>query len=380
MSGDIIAQNMEEGQIIKKALSCLKEIKDRLYFGKTQIIIRKGDYMEKRVLKKILLIATGGTIASQETEEGLAPAIAPDTLLKAVPEIRSFCEADAVQILNIDSTNLQPENWLKMVHVVREKYQNYDGFVITHGTDTMAYTAAALSYLIQNADKPIVLTGSQKPIGYGISDARKNLYDSFVLACEDKMAGVYLVFDGKAIFGTRARKIKSKSYDAFESVDHPVAARIYDGHVIRYFETPVQPGGPVFYEKVRPSVFLLKLIPGMDPDILEYVGARYDVIVIESYGVGGVPFVDRRNFLLEVEKLAAQGKIVVVTTQALFEGSDVGVYAVGKKAMNCPTLLQSYDMTVEAVVTKMMWLLGETQEGEEIRRRFYKPVHRDFHK
>lgn len=333
----------------------------------------------KQALKKILLIATGGTIASRETEEGLAPAVEPEALLEAVPEIRTFCEPHAVQILNIDSTNLQPENWLQMVQVVKENYNSYDGFVITHGTDTMAYTASALSYLIQNTDKPIVLTGSQKPIGYGISDARKNLNDSFVLACEDKMAGVYLVFDGKAIFGTRARKIKSKSYDAFESVNHPVAARIYDGHVVRYFETTVRPGGAVFYEKVRPLVFLLKLIPGMNPDILEYVGARYDVIVIESYGVGGVPFVDRRNFLLEVEKLARQGKIVVVTTQVLFEGSDVEVYAVGKKAMSCPTLLQSYDMTVEAVVTKMMWLLGETEAGEEIRRRFYEPVNRDLY-
>lgn len=326
-----------------------------------------------------MLIATGGTIASQETKEGLSPAVKPEALLEAVPEIRRFCEPEAVQILNIDSTNLQPENWLQMVRVIRDQYDGYDGFVITHGTDTMAYTASALSYLIQNADKPIVLTGSQKPIGYGISDARKNLHDSFVLACEEGMAGVYLVFDGKAIFGTRARKIKSKSYDAFESVNHPAAALIYDGHVIRYFETPASGGGPSFYEKVRPSVFLLKLIPGMDPDILEYVGARYDVVVIESYGVGGVPFVDRRNFLTEVEKLAAQGKIVVVTTQVLFEGSDIGVYAVGKKAMGCPTLLQSYDMTVEAVVTKMMWLLGTTQDREEICRRFYEPVNRDLY-
>ena len=251
-------------------------------------------------------------------------------------------------------------------------------FVLTHGTDTMAYTASALSYLIQNPDKPIVLTGSQKPIGYPISDAVKNLTDSFVLACQDQMAGVYLVFDGKAIFGTRARKIRSKSYDAFESVNHPNAAQIYDGRVIRYFPEQVKAGGPLFYDRVRPSVFLLKLIPGLEPDVLEYVGARYDVIVIESYGVGGVPFVDQRNFLEKVEKLAAQGKLVVVTTQVLFEGSDIGVYAVGQKAMGCPLLMQSYDMTVEAVVTKLMWLLGQTADGEEIRRRFYQPVNRDL--
>lgn len=335
----------------------------------------KGDF----IMKKILLIATGGTIASRESGDGLTPAVEPDALLDAVPDIRRFCQPDAIQILNIDSTNLQPENWIQMVHVVRDNYDRYDGFVITHGTDTMAYTAAALSYLIQNPDKPVVLTGSQKPIGYGISDAQKNLTDSFVLACEDGMAGVYLVFGGKAIFGTRARKIKSKSYDAFESVNHPPAALIYDGRTVRYFAPQVRPGGVVFYDKVRPSVFLLKLIPGMDPDILEYVGARYDVIVIESYGVGGVPFVDRRNFLTEVEKLAGQGKLVVVTTQVLFEGSDMGVYAVGKKALHFPTLLQSHDMTVEAVVTKLMWLLGNEEDVCEICRRFYEPVNRDLY-
>ena len=246
-------------------------------------------------MKKILLIATGGTIASAHTEEGLAPAVGPAALLDAVPEIRQFCQAEAVQILNIDSTNLQPENWIRMVQVVRDNYDKYDGFVITHGTDTMAYTASALSYLMQNLGKPVVLTGSQKPIGYGISDAKKNLVDSFVMACQEDMTGVYLVFDGKAIFGTRARKVKSMSYDAFESVNHPMAAQIYDGHVMKYFLSEKPEGEPIFYDHVRPSVFLLKLIPGMEPDILEYVGARYDVIVIESYGVGGVPFVDQRN-------------------------------------------------------------------------------------
>lgn len=330
-------------------------------------------------MKKILLIATGGTIASRETEDGLVPFEKPEALLEAVPEIAKICEADAIQILNLDSTNMRPENWLRMAETVREYYDQYDGFVITHGTDTMAYTAAALSYLIQNPDKAIVLTGSQKPIGFGISDARKNLLDSFTVAADSHMAGVYLVFDGKAIFGTRARKVRSKSYDAFESVNHPVAALIYDGHLIRYFRAERKPGGPVFYDSLRPSVFLLKLIPGMDPEILEYVGARYDVIVIESYGVGGVPFVDQSNFLEKVHMLENQGKVVVVTTQVLFEGSDMEVYEVGQKALTCRTLLQSLDMTVEAVVAKLMWILGLTADVNEIRQLFYTPIHHDLY-
>lgn len=330
-------------------------------------------------MKKILLIATGGTIASRDTENGLVPFEKPEALLEAVPEIAEICQADAVQVLNLDSTNMRPENWLRMAETVKEHYGEYDGFVITHGTDTMAYTAAALSYLIQNTDKAVVITGSQKPIGFGISDARKNLLDSFTVAADGRMAGVYLVFDGKAIFGTRARKVRSKSYNAFESVNHPVAALIYDGHLIRYFSEEVKPGGPVFYDRLSPSVFLLKLIPGMDPEILEYVGARYDVIVIESYGVGGIPFVDQSNFLEKVHQLESQGKVVVVTTQVLFEGSDMGVYEVGQKALACRTLLQSLDMTVEAVVTKLMWILGTAGDVNEIRRLFYAPINHDVY-
>jgi L-asparaginase len=214
---------------------------------------------------------------------------------------------------------------------------------------------------------------------FGISDAKKNLLDSMTVAVDSQMAGVYVVFDGKAIFGTRARKVRSKSYAAFESVNHPVAALVYDGHLIRYFSSHVKPGGPVFYDRLRPSVFLLKLIPGMDPEILEYVGAFYDVIVIESYGVGGIPFVDQSNFLEKVQKLESQGKVVVVTTQVLFEGSDMSVYEVGQKAMSCSTVLQSLDMTVEAVVTKLMWILGQTNDIQEIHRLFYKPIHRDLY-
>lgn len=329
-------------------------------------------------MRKILLIATGGTIASRETENGLVPFESPTALLKAVLEIVEICEAEAMQIFNLDSTNIQPENWIRMVEVIREKYDQYDGFVITHGTDTMAYTAAALSYLMQDIRKAVVLTGSQKPIGFGISDAKKNLKDSFTVAADPHMAGVYLVFDGKAIFGTRARKVRSKSYDAFESVNHPVAALIYDGHLIRYFENAVKRETPAFYDRISPSVFLLKLIPGMDPDILEYVAARYDAIVIESYGVGGLPFDDHRNFLEKVQMLEKRGKLVVVTTQVMFEGSDMSVYEVGQKALACRTLLQSLDMTVEAVVTKLMWILAKTKDIDEIRRLFYVPVNRDL--
>lgn len=149
--------------------------------------------------KNILLIATGGTIASKSTDHGLAPGISSEELLSYVPEILNYCQVEAIQLLNIDSTNIQPEHWLMMTETIEKNYSKYDGFVITHGTDTMAYTSAALSYLIQNSDKPIVITGSQKPIDVPITDAKKNLLDSFRFASEEDVRGTYIVLTAKQL-------------------------------------------------------------------------------------------------------------------------------------------------------------------------------------
>ena len=318
-------------------------------------------------MKKLLLIATGGTIASQATEDGLSPRISPQELRDSVPEASRFCQLDTMQLLNIDSTNIQPEHWLLMVRTIEENYDRYDGFVITHGTDTMAYTAAALSYLIQSPNKPIILTGSQKPLMDPLTDARKNLMDSFRFACQEGVAGVYLVFSGQAILGTRARKVKSKSYTAFDSINYPVAAFIDGRRVVRYTSLQ-QENGPVrFYHDLTPKVFLLKLIPGMEPDILDYVGDRYGAVVIESYGVGGLPFVDRRNFLNKLENLTKKGCIVVIATQVMLEGSDAEVYEVGFKAVNEYNVLQAYDMTVEAAVAKLYHLFSLGLDSADVR-------------
>lgn len=329
-------------------------------------------------MKKILLIATGGTIASQETVEGLVPGLSSQTLRDSVPEAAAFCELSAMQLFNIDSTNIQPEHWLMMVKTIETHFDAYDGFVITHGTDTMAYTAAALSYLIQNPGKPIILTGSQKPLQAPISDAKKNLMDSLRFACQEGVCGVYLVFSGEAILGTRAKKVRSKSYAAFASINYPVAAFIDGSRVIRYADQPAAPAPVQFYHDLVPKVFLLKLVPGIEPDILDYVSDRYDAIVIESYGVGGLPFVDQRNFLEKLDNLTKRGCIVVLATQVLQEGSDVTVYEVGWKAMTRYNVLQAYDMTIEAVVTKLMWLLGQTKDFAKIEKAFYTPVARDI--
>lgn len=130
-------------------------------------------------MKKILFIATGGTIASRRSDSGLKPQITPQELLEYIPQVKDICQIEAIQLLNLDSSNMEPKHWKLIVHTIREQYEAYDGFVIAHGTDTMAYTAAAISYMVQNSKKPIVITGAQKPIDLEITDAKSNLLDSF---------------------------------------------------------------------------------------------------------------------------------------------------------------------------------------------------------
>jgi len=330
-------------------------------------------------MKKILLLTTGGTISSTGSDDGLVPGLQAGEMLQYVPEVEKFCEVVTKEILNIDSSNIQPEDWLLFSRTIRENYDAFDGFVITHGTDTMAYSSSALSYLIQNSAKPIVLTGSQIPIHEGGSDARMNITDSFWFCAQSGSGGVFLCFDGKVFVGTRASKVKTKSYDAFESINYPVAAFVHYKQPIPRFHLEKSFNKNVeFFDRLDPSVFLLKLIPGIEPDILEYVGQRYDAIVIESYGMGGVPFADRRNFLKQVEQLAAQGKIVAVATQVKTEGSDLSKYEVGMRALKRVPLLQSMDMTVETVVTKLMWILSQTKEFKEAERLFYTPISEDI--
>jgi L-asparaginase len=329
-------------------------------------------------MKKILLLATGGTIASQKTTDGLAPPNIPDNLLSYVPEYEKYCSINTIQILNIDSTNIQPEDWISIAEAVQSVYDRYDGFVITHGTDTMAYTAAALSYLIQNPQKPIVITGSQRPINAAITDARKNLLDSIRFAADPHGKGVYIVFDGMAIVGTRARKVRSKSFHAFESINYPVAAFIDEHRITHYFDEKRDLMDTRFWNRLNPRIFLLKLVPGMEPDVLDYIGDHYDGVVIESYGVGGVPFNKKRNFLDKLAIMDQKGKIVVIASQVMLEGSDAEVYEVGFRAITHDHVLQAFDMTVEAAIVKLMWITAETKDIDEIKKRFYTKINNDI--
>ena len=296
-------------------------------------------------MKKILFIATGGTIASAKTENGLTPAITSEELLDAVPEIRTMCTVDTVQPYSLDSTNMCWRQWVHLAQIIRDGYAQYDGFVITHGTDTMAYAAATMSYLVQRNLKPIVFTGAQKSIEEPDGDARRNLYEAFAYATDDRACGTHVVFNSHVIAGTRARKTHSKSFDAFSSINYPNIAAVRDGRILRYIEPEHLPE-PKFYGGLDTRVGLLKLIPGTEPELLEFMLRRCRALVIESFGVGGLP--ERGGMHALVKSAALEGKAIVMTTQVQNEGSDLAVYGTGSALARSPGIMEAYDMTTEA--------------------------------
>ena len=302
-------------------------------------------------MKKILMIGTGGTIASEMTEAGLAPGMEGADFLRYVPAVEKLCQVDPLQVCNIDSTDMTPDRWLDIARAVEAGYDHYDGFVLCHGTDTLAYTAAALSYLIQGSPKPIVLTGSQKPIHMDITDSKTNLWDSFAVACDGRLPGVTVVFGGRILLGTRARKTFSKSYGGFSSFNHPSLGVVGAGKVSPY---------------------------RCPPDFLAFALEASHGVVVESFGSGGLPAGQAGGFYPLIQKAAAQGKTVVFTTQVQNEGSDLGVYQVGHGLKAQPGVLEAYDMTLEAAYAKLMWALAQTRDQEKVAELFETPVARDL--
>ena len=331
----------------------------------------------KDVKKKILLIATGGTIASHSGKDGLIPELQAGELLKCVPEIFEFCEPSATQIFNIDSTNVTPEHWVRLAQEIHDRYDDYDSFVVCHGTDTMSYTASMISYMVQHSPKPIVFTGSQKPIDGEDTDGRINLRDSFLYASSDSASDVVIVFQGKIIAGTKAKKVRTKSFNAFTSVDFPILGVIRDGKIVQYIYTEKK-DKPEFYLEINAKVGLLTLTPGVQGEILDAYFRCHDAVVLSGYGTGGIPEGDYYGFYEIIESWERKGKTLVVTTQVQQEGSDMNVYRVGRGLKNRFDLLESYSMTYESIITKLMWALSQSRDDNEIRRLFYTTVNYDL--
>lgn len=323
------------------------------------------------------LIATGGTIASAASEHGLIPAFGGAEILRYCQSALLHYDIEIEDLLNLDSSNIQPEEWQIMARAVTRALGGPRppvGIVITHGTDTMAYTAAALSYMLVNLPLPVVLTGSQLPITDPLSDATANLAAALAMATSG-VPGVFLAFDRQILLGTRAVKVRTTGFAAFESINHPVIGHIGgDGLVLDHAGLP--PAGSGLFrleDSVDASVMVLKLSPGFDPGLLELLPARgCRALVIEAFGSGGVHEL-RRNLITALEALIAAGLVVVVGSQCLYECSDFSRYAVGRSVLERGAV-PAFDMTTESCVAKLITLLGRHRDPAEVARRFREPV------
>ena len=339
-------------------------------------------------MKKILMVATGGTIASTQAGSGLAPTLTGHELAAMVPGIDGLCELDVCQPMNIDSTNMRPRDWLAVRDTIVDAYDDYDGFVVLHGTDTMAYTAAALSYLIQGSPKPIVLTGSQQPMANPFTDAKLNLYQSLLYALDDASRDVCVVFGGDVICGTRARKQRTMSFNAFTSMNMPPLACIRNNRIVRPATLPVAyalpaqgdaraaSAQPRLFDTLDERVIVIRLTPELGPSVLDLLARDYDAVVLETFGIGGIPDYGG-GWHAAISRWVESGRIVVVTTQVPEEGLDLGVYEVGRAYANMGGVLAAGDMTVEAIVAKTMWALGQTRDQARVAELFAHPVNND---
>ncbi len=316
------------------------------------------------LLPKLALLATGGTIASLHTATGLAPAMRAEEILAACPDLSLQADIWVNDVFSLDSSNIQPEEWQILAHAVLQAAQNCEGIVITHGTDTMAYTASALSFMLQELNIPVVLTGSQLPIKHPLSDAPSNLTEAFCAAAQ-AAPGVYVAFHHKLIYGTRAVKMRTLGFDAFDSINAPAVGYFdADGLHIKQNENcfeikdtfSVSPSSL----NIDPRVFLLKLMPGTNPEIFRHIiAAGYKGLVIEAFGLGGLHYI-RRNLIESLDLLNEHNILTFVTTQCLYEKADFSVYEVGRNVLK-GSIFGAHDMTTEAALTKLMWILGDTQ-------------------
>lgn len=320
-------------------------------------------------MKRVLLLTTGGTIASRITDEGLAPGLDGAALSHYLGALGDSYDLTVRDILHLDSSNIQPEEWRLIARHVFEAREEFDGVVVSHGTDTMAYTASVLSYMVRNIPIPVVLTGAQLPIEHPLTDGLDNLRTAFAMAASGK-PGVFLAFDRQVMLGCRAVKTHTTAFGAFDSVNWPLVARV-DGAGLTIREDAVPPlNGPCrLRDQLCEAVFLIKLTPGLDPEIFDMLlRMHYRGVVIEAFGAGGLHFI-RRNLIEKLHAAAQAGMAVVVCSQCLYESSNFTLYQAGQKAL-AEGVIQGYDMTTEAAVTKLMWALGQTDDMEEVRRLF----------
>ena len=313
--------------------------------------------------KRILLLTTGGTIASMPGGEGLEPHRS-GVMERELNQLRTYYDITVRDVMCLDSSNMRPEEWQLIARDVFEGREGYDGIVVSHGTDTMAYTASAVTYMLPNIDVPVVFTGSQLPLADILSDGPDNLRTAFAMAASGH-PGVFLAFDRKVMLGCRAVKVRASGFSAFESVNARYAALVSNrGLVVDQEILPERTGPAELRTNISRNVFLLKLTPGLNPAVFDMLAAMgYKGIVIEAFGLGGMNVLNKG--LRGIQRCVEDGVSVVVTTQCLYDSSDLRVYQVGNKLLELG-VIQGRDMTSEAAMTKLMWAIGQGLEPEEI--------------
>ncbi|MBQ7811825.1 MAG: type I asparaginase [Bacteroidales bacterium] len=328
----------------------------------------------------ILLIYTGGTIGMKEdpTVQALRP-FDFSQILEEVPELGKFaCRIDSHTFDPlIDSSDVEPSFWVELVGLIEEKYDEYDGFVILHGTDTMAYSASALSFMIEGLTKPVIFTGSQLPIGAPRTDGKENLISSVEIASGKDSKGHALVpevcicFDNVLIRGNRATKINSDNFRAFRSDNLPPLAEA--GISIRYNTSLIRKPEawdtrPIFHKTLDTRVSILKIHPGITPIVVRNIlcGEGTRAVIIETYGAGNAP--SKEWFLSIVKEASAMGKILLNITQCQAGSVNMDIYATGKSLKEAG-VINGHDSTTESALGKLFFLLGESQENEFVKAR-----------
>lgn len=326
----------------------------------------------------ILLIYTGGTIGMKEdpTVQALRP-FDFSQILEEVPELGKFaCRIDSYTFDPlIDSSDVEPAFWIELVNLIEEKYDLYDGFVVLHGTDTMAYSASAVSFLIEGLTKPVIFTGSQLPIGAPRTDGKENLISSVEIASGKDAEGHALVpevcicFDNVLIRGNRATKINSDNFRAFRSENLPPLAEA--GISIRYNPSLIRKPSswetrPVFHKHLDTRVSILKIHPGITPSVVRNIlcGEGTRAVIIETYGAGNAP--SKEWFLSIVKEASSSGKILLNITQCSAGSVNMDIYATGK-CLKEAGVVNGYDSTTESALGKLFFLLGESQDNEFVK-------------